>query len=420
MGKILNILRLSNENGFMKDVFVLLSWSVVAQIISFGVSPILSRLFSPDDFGVFANFTSVVFILGIIVTGKLESAIVLPEKEEDSIYVVYSLLFLSVIISSLILLVSIVFDFYNIEFLGFNYEIFYLIPLYLLMYGVFQASYYFGNRNKKYKELGISKLVQAITVAGSSIILSYFLGYGLIYGFVIGLVLTSIYLVFVVFKDVTFNKFTLKVVGTSISNNINFIRYSTTSGVLNAFTNMGFPLLISFFFTPYYTGIYFLSIKIISMPFNLLFSSLSQVYFQESARLYKEQPSNIFKLTNEIQKKMIIFIVPFLIVMSVISPMLFEFVFGVNWIHAGELVKYYAVFILFRSLYSPISSITDILGMQRFMLFFNLSLVSLQVLSLFIFSKYTNFELSLMVSSIIGAMHFLVLNVYIRKILKML
>ena len=414
----MNILRLSRGNGFIKDVFVLLSWSIVSQVISFGVSPILTRLFSPEEFGVFANFTSVAFILGILVTGKLESAIVLPEKEEDSIYIVYSLLFLAVIFSSLLLLVSTVFDFYNIEFLGFNHEIFYLIPIYLLMYAVFQASYNFGNRNKKYNILGFSKLIQAIAVAVSSIILSYYLGPSLIYGFVIGLILTSIYLAFEIFKDIKFSKFTLKAIGKSLSDNINFIKYSTTSGVLNAFTNMGFPLLISFFFTPYFTGIYFLSIKIISVPFNLLFSSLSQVYFQESARLYKVDSSAIFALTNKIQLKIILFIVPFLIIMSIASPYLFEVVFGVNWIHAGELVKYYTILILFRSLYSPISSITDVLGMQRFMLFFNVSLVSSQVLSLFILSKYTSFEFSLLGASIFGAIHFLGLNIYIRNILR--
>ena len=44
------------KSSFVKNVLVVMSGTAAAQIIGFALTPIISRLFSPSDFGVFGSF----------------------------------------------------------------------------------------------------------------------------------------------------------------------------------------------------------------------------------------------------------------------------------------------------------------------------------------------------------------------------
>jgi O-antigen/teichoic acid export membrane protein len=58
---------------------------VIAHLITLGISPLITRMYTPDQFGVFALFTSLVSILTLLSTGAYEFSIVLPEKEKTAI-----------------------------------------------------------------------------------------------------------------------------------------------------------------------------------------------------------------------------------------------------------------------------------------------------------------------------------------------
>ena len=92
----------TEHTRFFKNVSILASGSVVSQAILLAVSPILTRLYTPEQFGNFQLFMSLSLLTGVLVTGKLELAIVLPEREEDGRRVTQTSILLSLIISSLV------------------------------------------------------------------------------------------------------------------------------------------------------------------------------------------------------------------------------------------------------------------------------------------------------------------------------
>ena len=47
------------ENAFSRNVVTLMTGSSVAQAIPIAISPILTRIYSPQDFGLFAVFIAV-------------------------------------------------------------------------------------------------------------------------------------------------------------------------------------------------------------------------------------------------------------------------------------------------------------------------------------------------------------------------
>ena len=73
------------KSQFARNVITLMMGTTVAQAIPVAISPILTRIYSPEEFGFFALFISISSIFGAIVNGRYEMAIMLPDKEEDAI-----------------------------------------------------------------------------------------------------------------------------------------------------------------------------------------------------------------------------------------------------------------------------------------------------------------------------------------------
>jgi len=140
-------------------------------------------------------------------------------------------------------------------------RILFLIPIYTFLYGVWISLTYYANRIKRYNILGISKMVQSSIIALMSVLLSYFTSNGLVLAIIIGLFF-SFLLLFINIKDCFFRfKINLEDINRVFYRYIDFMKYSTFSGIFNSLSNVGLPILISMFFNPVFTGLYFFSNK---------------------------------------------------------------------------------------------------------------------------------------------------------------
>ena len=110
----------------------------------------------------------------------------------------------------------------------------------------------------------------------------------------------------------------------------------------------------------------------------------------------------------------IILLLPFLLILAFWGEDLFS-LFGGEWEEAGLILKYFLVFILFKNIYSPISHIGDILNKQRVLLLFNISLFFFQLSSFYFLKEYNDIEPALLTASCFGAIHYILLNIYMKK-----
>ena len=76
---------LKPKSEFSRNVFTLMTGTTIAQAIPIAISPILTRIYTPEDFGLLALFLAITIIIGSIANGRYELAIMLPEKDEDAI-----------------------------------------------------------------------------------------------------------------------------------------------------------------------------------------------------------------------------------------------------------------------------------------------------------------------------------------------
>jgi O-antigen/teichoic acid export membrane protein len=189
------IQRLKPKSEFSRNVLTLMTGTTIAQAIPIAISPILTRIYTPEDFGVFALYIAITVIVSVIATGRYELAITLPKKDEDAVNIVA----LSIIITFFVSVLSFLVVFFlnaKITHLLKNQEIsswLYLVPLTVFFTGIYQSFNYWSNRKKQYKRLSISRVAQS-GVTGTSNLTMGFLGFGssgLILGGLIGQLLAT-------------------------------------------------------------------------------------------------------------------------------------------------------------------------------------------------------------------------------------
>src|SRR5262245_3026619 len=75
--------RKSKRGSFGADVLRLVTGTVLAQGITLLFSPLMTRLYAPEAFGVWAVFSSITTIIGVVACLRYEVTIMLPEDEEE-------------------------------------------------------------------------------------------------------------------------------------------------------------------------------------------------------------------------------------------------------------------------------------------------------------------------------------------------
>ncbi len=184
-------LKFVNRTEFSKNVFTLVIGSTVAQSIPFLIIPVLTRIYSPEEFGNLAIFLAIVSIFSLIATGRYEIAIVLPDNDKDATDISFLSIFLAIAVS---LLFFIFLFFFGDLFLKLIKapelsNVILLIPVAGFLLALFQTINYWLYRKKKFKSSSVNKVTQTGSTESSNVILGI-LGVfnGMIFGRFIGLV----------------------------------------------------------------------------------------------------------------------------------------------------------------------------------------------------------------------------------------
>ena len=180
----------STKSEFARNVLTLVSGATIAQAIPVAIAPILTRLYRPEDFGIFALFASVSGILAVGAAGRYEAAILLPESQREARHVTLLALLVSLLSGALTLMLVIGFNRPLATLLG-DPAIapwLYLVPLSVLLSGIYQALNYWFNRHKQYPALAASKVYQTGSASAGQLLLGIAGSgsAGLILGWVLG------------------------------------------------------------------------------------------------------------------------------------------------------------------------------------------------------------------------------------------
>ena len=159
--------RLKPKSEFSRNVLTLMTGTTIAQAIPIAISPILTRIYTPEDFGVFALFIAITAIFSSIANGRYELAIMLPKKEEDAINIFALGFIITSAISFFLLVLVLIFQNDFVELLQ-NKSIgiwLYFVPITVFFTGLFNILNHFNNRKKYYKDIANATILKSIVLA---------------------------------------------------------------------------------------------------------------------------------------------------------------------------------------------------------------------------------------------------------------
>lgn len=404
--KLRKIVALDSE--FSRNFFVLLRGTLVSQIIPILLMPVLTRIYSPENFGVFELFLSVSLILGSIANGRYELSVILPDRKEDAWNIIGLGFIISIVFSILLLLIISLFS-NGIAGLLNNVEIrfwLFFVPLAVFIQGLFNMITYYNTREKQFKNIATSSVSRSVSRTGSQLIIGAFYQTpaGLIIGQIIGFFAALITLsrklnLMVMFKKISWKN--MKKVGKRYIDFPKFILPSTLAN--NMAVNMT-SILISVIYTVSGVGFYSLANRILGLPGSLIGKSMSNVYQKEAVDQLRKY-GNIKEVFLNTLKKLVLISLPIFIIGFLFAEDLFAFVFGEEWRIAGEYAKILIPLIFIRFIVAPVSVSLFVFERQKLSLYWQLGLLALSLLS-FAIAWYFHLDIKMFLSLMVSVLFF--------------
>jgi len=382
--------RLKPKSNFSRNVLTLMTGTTIAQAIPIAISPILTRIYTPEDFGMFALYMSMASILSVVATGRYELAIMLPKKDEDAINIVALSLIISFLVSFIALLIIFFFNDSLINLLG-NPKIsswLYFIPLTVLLTGIYQSFNYWSNRKKHYKRLATSRVIQSGTTSSSNLAFGFGgLGAGgLIGSTLLGQGMASFILGNSILKEDK-NRFRdikkLKIIAL-MRRYIKFPKFDIPSSLIyTLYSNMAI-IFFTKFFEASTSGFYFFANRLLRTPFSFFISAFSDVFYQKLSKT--KDFTLISKEINHFSLKLLkITFIPFLVVVYssyfYVTP-----IFGEKWQSLYIYIEIFAMPIYIGLILAPYGHVLKIINRQEISMY--LHFMRLAILSIFFISYF--------------------------------
>jgi O-antigen/teichoic acid export membrane protein len=378
------IRRVLPSNTFARGVSVLVAGTAGAQALSVLAAPLLTRLYSPEDFGLLAVFSGMLALISVISSLRYELAIPLPEDNEEAAHLV--------ILSLLILLGTTIMTTIAVIFFGDMIcsvlgvpslqGYLWLLPVGVMLAGTYNVFLYWTTRNKAFNKISGTRLHQAIAtiviqltaykLGGIALLLGQLAGSGMVTA---GLARPA--LVLPVFKRLRW-----KTILDTAHRYRRFPIITSWSGLVNSAGHQLPPLLFAALFSPAAAGLYALSNRLLMLPATLIGQAIANVFFANGAETHRR--GALGPLVQSIQKQLIQIGFPPIFIVAVIGPDLFHSVFGEEWRQAGELARWLTIGIFSAFVISPVSTTFVVIEKQGIGLTLQLNLFSLRLLAVLI------------------------------------
>lgn len=360
-------------SAFWRNVFTLMSGTVLSQLLLLAFTPVLSRIYLPEAFGVMGAYLGALLVLTVIANGGFELAIMLPKAEEDAHRLTWLSMIIGAATSLLVLIVSglggkAFLLWVNLpELVGWHL----ILPLSLLLEAIYQACYQALNRFRSYRLLAVSRLARAIVQIAVSLALGL-LGNGfegLLSGLLAGQAVGGLLLLFFYAKKPlarqVITPFSLREILQTGSAYRDFPIFAMASNGLNTAGKQ-----LPYFFLPRLfeanglgksmAGHFQQTQKLLSLPIGVLGVSLGSVFYERASRAKEAGGDALSRLTLKTARTLFLLgLVPSAIVM-LFGPELFRFVLGPEWETAGLYARWLMPWFYLTFVAVPLSYLVDV------------------------------------------------------------
>ncbi|MCF8053877.1 MAG: oligosaccharide flippase family protein [Deltaproteobacteria bacterium] len=353
------------KNTFARGVSILVGGTASAQILLVLAAPLLTRLYSPEDFGLLAVYASLLALIGVVSCLRYELAIPLPENDQEAANVAALCLILVAISSLLTVLLVVLLG----EAIAVTLSVpklanyFWLLPVGVLVSGAYSVFSYWGIRTKRFTTIAATKLRQAIAMLAIQLAAYKLGGIALLFGQVAGQGVGTTSLALPALTSPNFRHISWQGILLAKRRYRRFPLFLTWDGLLNTTGTQLPPILFAALFGPVASGLYSLAHRVISLPASLLGDAIGQVFFGNAAETYRAGQHG--PLVSQLQAKLIHIGMPLVLILILLGPDLFALVFGEQWRQAGEFSRWMAPWLFFGFVFSPLSTLFAVMERQK-------------------------------------------------------
>lgn len=399
------------KSKFVRNVTILASGTAAAQAITMIASPIITRLYGPEAFGIMGTFNAMINIIIPIAALTYPIAIVLPKSNEVAKGLIKLSLIITVAISMISSIILFLFNKEIVEIFNLNEinDYLYLIPLVIIFAGLMQVAEQWLIRTKQFTINAKVTFLQSVIINSSKIGIGFVhpIASALVVLTAIGNGLKALMLIFFAkrskYRTLQYkeqNQKNLKILAKKYKD---FPLYRAPEVFLNAASN-GLPvLMLTSFFGPASAGFYAIGRTVLSLPSQLIGKSVGDVFYPRVT----EAANNNENVTALIKKATLalaaVGIFPFGIVI-IFGPSLFSFVFGSDWVVAGEYARWIALWSFFGFMNRPSVQSLPVLNAQRFHLLYTIIMLATRITVLIIgYYVFSNDIIAVALFGITGA-----------------
>ena len=386
------------------------------------MAPLLTRLFSPEQFAIYANFAAMVGLLGIIAAGRFELAFVIPRRNRHAqfLFVTSCIILGGVVLLSFLIYIfrDAVARWYDAPEMA-RYMI--LVPLAIFSLAFHNIQENWMLRERRYRLISSNKIIQSATNNLIPVVIGY-IGWGF-NGLVVGWILSNLISILLFVPAIRRSWEPFRYHGSIAKMLVSRYRDFPTINSLHAFTDiLATQFLIFWVLTNEFglvvLGLFSVMNKYIKAPITLVSSAVSQVYYSEAAsRRRKER--DVQPLQVRTIKTTLIFAVPFALVVFFFAPVIFEWYLGGEWRAAGEYARIMTPALFFRFLSSPISGTPILFDRQKKAYFYSVIGYGAGLAVLFFMSaRGYNFEKTLIAYSVVMSLYYIGLIIWFLNLTK--
>lgn len=354
--------------GFRRHVITIAMGTMVAQAVPVLASPLLTRMFSPEDFGALALYVSLVAIGAIVATGRYELAVLLPELDEDA-WALTQLAIAVAAAAALLLMVPALLVWQgrlvirSLESLG---AAILLVPVGVALTATTQSLGYWLNRRSDYRQLAVSRVSQSVAMIGTQlgVGLKSPAGTTLLIGHLAGQVAAIVMQVRAIgaqWLRISGDRQRIRAMAKSYGNHPRFL---VLGHAANAASVQLPVLLLTTLHNPAVAGFYALAERVLVLPSALIGSAVGDVYRERAAAEYR-LTGNCRALYLRTLRHLAILSVGPVVLIVLVGPATFAFAFGGEWRTSGHIAAILGPMVFFQLISSPLSQTVYLAQMHR-------------------------------------------------------
>ncbi|MDT0183368.1 oligosaccharide flippase family protein [Microbacterium sp. ARD31] len=346
---------MKGPSGAGRAVLAIISWTALGHLIALGVTPFLTRLYEPAEYGTFAFLVAVAAVLGTIPALRYEFAVPLPPEDDDARALVYG----GFVLTAVFLLVAIpIAGFVAANgWIGGHVgagDLLPFVPVLAAVYALFRLLNQWAIRQRQYSRSGRRNFLQsgatAVAQLGSGI--GGASTPGLWWGTVAG---QSLGVLSLMHKSGLGGPPRPADVLRNLRRYLRFSLVLAPSGLINALGIYVPVIMLTTLFSVSDAGTFGLAQQLLAVPLALVGQAIAQVYLGELSRRTRANASDLLPLFRSVSRRLTLIATLLLLVLLTLTPTAFSLVLGDEWRTSGYMAQALGISVSAQFVASPLS-----------------------------------------------------------------